>query len=160
MQPSNASPKDALKYKTIAVVGASKNPEKEAHTVPAYLQRHGYKIIPVNPTADSILGEKAYPTLLDLPADLAKKVEIVEVFRRSEDLPEVARQAVKMKERYGRPFVFWAQLGLESDEAKQILDGSKIPYVMDRCMKVEHGLMSEKEENHTRTDSFSKSYAD
>jgi predicted CoA-binding protein len=74
------------------------------------------------------------------------------VFRRSEDLPEVARQAVKMKERYGRPFVFWAQLGLESDEAKQILDGSKIPYVMNRCMKVEHGLMGGKEENHTRTD--------
>ncbi len=141
MQPTNTSPKDALKYKTIAVVGASKNPEKEAHTVPLYLQRHGYKIIPVNPTADTILGEKAYPSLLDIPADLATKVEMVEVFRPSEDLPEIALQAVKMKERYGRPFVFWAQLGLENDEAKQILDGGKIPYVMDRCLKVEHRLM-------------------
>jgi len=137
---TNISTREALKYKTVAVVGASKNPEKEAHTVPAYLQRHGYKIIPVNPTTtDTILGERVYPSLLDLPADLAAKVDVVEVFRPSEDLPEIARQAVKMKERYGRPFVFWAQLGLESDEAKKILDEGKIPYVMDRCMKVEHG---------------------
>lgn len=141
MQSTNTSPKEALKYKTIAVVGASKNPDKEAHTVPAYLQRHGYKIIPVNPTADSILGEKAYPSILDLPADLASKVEMVGVFRPSEDLPEIARQTVEMKERYGRPFVFWAQLGLESDEAKQILERGKISYVMDRCLKIEHALV-------------------
>src|SRR5712692_2771316 len=140
MPSSNISPGEALKYKTIAVVGASKNPEKEAHTVPAYLQRHGYKIIPVNPTADTILGEKAFPSLLDLPANLAAQVDTVEVFRPSEDLPEIARQAVKMKERYGRPLAFWAQLGLESDEAKKILDEGKIPYVMNRCMKVEHGV--------------------
>ena len=141
MQPTNTSPREALKYKTIAVVGASKDPDKDAHSVPAYLQRHGYKIIPVNPTADSILGEKAYPSLLQLPAELASKVDIVEVFRPSEELPEIASQAVKMKALSGRPFVFWAQLGLESDEAKQILDGGKIPYVMDRCMKVEHGRL-------------------
>ena len=141
MRPTNISPMEALRHKTIAVVGASKSPEKEAHSVPAYLQKHGYKIIPVNPTADTILGEKAYPSLLELPPEIASKVEIVEVFRPSEDLPEIARQAVKLKERSGRPFVFWAQLGLESDEAKQILDGGKIPYVMDRCMKVEHGRM-------------------
>src|SRR5438552_9292011 len=139
---TNISTREALKYKTVAVVGASRNPEKEAHTVPAYLQRHGYKIIPVNPTTtDTILGERVYPSLLDLPADLAAKVDVVEVFRPSEDLPEIARQAVRMKERYGRPFVFWAQLGLESDEAKKILDEGKIPYVMDRCMKVEHGRL-------------------
>src|SRR5438874_109061 len=125
MPSTNISPGDALKYKTIAVVGASKNPEKEAHTVPAYLQRHGYKIIPVNPTAETILGERAFSSLLDLPADLATKVETVEVFRPSEDLPEMARQAVKMKDRYGRPLVFWAQLGLESEEAKKILDEGK-----------------------------------
>src|SRR5437762_312057 len=59
----------------------------------------------------------------------------------SEDLPEMARQAVKMKDRYGRPLVFWAQLGLESEEAKKILDEGKIPYVMNRCMRVEHGRM-------------------
>ncbi len=139
MESSNISPREALKQRTIAVVGASKNPEKEAHMVPAYLQRQGYKIIPVNPTADSILGEKAYPSLLDLPADLASKVEMVNVFRPSEELPEVARQAVKLKERNGRPFVFWAQLGLENDEAKEILTKGGIPYIMDRCIKVEHG---------------------
>jgi predicted CoA-binding protein len=142
MPSTNISPKEVLKHKTIVVVGASKNPEKEAHSVPAYLQRHGYKIIPVNPTADTILGERAFASLLDLPADLASKAETVEVFRPSEDLPEIARQAVKLKERYGMPLAFWAQLGLESDEAKKILDEGNIPYVMDRCMKVEHGRMS------------------
>jgi len=131
------TPGEALKYNTIAVVGASKNEEKEAHTVPAYLQQHGYRIIPVNPTADVILGEKAYPNLLELPDRLARSVEVVEVFRPSEELPDVARQVALMKKRYGRPLVFWAQLGLESDEAKKILSESRISYVMNRCMKVE-----------------------
>ena len=139
MQPCcSISPGEALKHKTIAVFGASKNEEKEAHTVPAYLQQHGYRIIPVNPTADVILGEKAYPNLLGLPDDLARSVEVVEVFRPSEELPDVARQVVLMKKKYGRPLVFWAQLGLENDEAKKILSESRVPYVMNRCMKVEH----------------------
>jgi hypothetical protein len=138
MQSCSVSPKEALKYKTIAVVGASKNPEKEAHTVPAYLQQHGYRIIPINPTADVILGEKSYPSILELPEELARRVEAVEVFRPSEELPAVARQVVAMKERYGRPYVFWAQLGLESEEAKKILADSGIDYVMDRCMKIEY----------------------
>lgn len=141
MQSCNISPREALEYKTIAVVGASENPDKEAHIVPAYLQQHGYRIIPVNPTADVILGEKAYPSILELPEDLAREVEVVEVFRPSEELPAVARQVASMKERYGRPFVFWAQLGLENDDAKKILADSRIPYVMNRCMKIEHRAM-------------------
>ncbi len=121
MQSCNISPREALEYKTIAVVGASENPDKEAHLLPAYLQQHWYRIIPVNPTADVILGEKAYPSILELPEDLAREVEVVEVFRPSEELPAVARQVASdtAKERYGRPFVFWAQLGLENDDAEE-----------------------------------------
>ncbi len=139
MQKFTVDPKEVIrKYKTVAVVGASKNPEKEANTVPAYLMDNGYTIIPVNPTTDTVLGLKSYPSLADIPAEIAKKVEVVEVFRPSEELPQVAKQVVEMKERTGRPYVFWGQLGLENDEAKKTLAEAKVDYVMDRCMRVEH----------------------
>ena len=124
------------KYKTIAVVGASKNPAKDAFTVPQFMKDHGYRIIPVNPTADEIVGEKAYPSLMDIPAELASRVDIVDVFRPSEELPQVAQQVVDFHQKYDRPFVFWAQLGLENEEAKQILTRSKIPYIMNACLRI------------------------
>jgi uncharacterized protein len=138
MNPSaTVSPHEVLKkYKTIAVVGASKNPTKDANTVPQFMKDHGYKIIPVNPTADEIVGEKVYPSLMDLPAELANKVDIVDVFRPSEELPQVAQQVVDFHKRYGRPFVFWAQLGLENEEAKQMLAKNKISYVMNACLRI------------------------
>jgi len=138
MTPSTTiSPHAVLrKYKTIAVVGASKNPAKDASTVPQFMKDHGYKIIPVNPTADEIVGEKAYPSLMDLRPELASKVEIVDVFRPSEELPQVAQQVVDFHRKYGRPFVFWAQLGLENEEAKQILTKNKIPYIMNACLRI------------------------
>ena len=105
------------------------------------MKEHGYTIIPINPTADQILGEKAYKTLMDLPPDLAKKVDIVDVFRPSEELPQVAKQVVEMKTKYGRPFAFWAQLGLENEEAKKLLSENKIPYVMNACLRVVHKSM-------------------
>ena len=126
------------KYKVVAVVGASKNPEKEAFTVPAYLHQQGYTIIPVNPTTDTVNGLRSYPSLADIPVELARRVEVVEVFRPSEEFPEVARQVAKMKEKTGRPLVFWGQLGLENEEAKKTLAEAKIEFVMDRCMRVEH----------------------
>jgi predicted CoA-binding protein len=129
------------RYRVIAVVGASKNPEKEANSVPAYLREHGYTIIPVNPTADVVDGAKAYPSLEAIPDDLARGVEVVEVFRPSEEFPQVAMQVAQMKRRTGRPYVFWGQLGLENEEAKKILSDVKVDYVMDRCMKIEHRLL-------------------
>ncbi len=135
-------PADVLrKYKVIAVVGASKNPEKEAFTVPLYMQQHGYTVIPVNPTADSVNGVKAYPSLADLPGEIAARVDVVEVFRPSEELPGVARQVVDMKRMTGRPFVFWAQLGLENEDAKRILRSEGIEFVMDACMRTQHQLL-------------------
>lgn len=142
MQKFTLDPKDVMRrYKVIAVVGASKNPEKEANTVPAYLQEHGYTIIPVNPTADSVLGVRAYPSLGEIPEQTARTVEVVEVFRPSEEFPQVAKQVAEMKEKTGRPHVFWGQLGLENEEAKKILSDAKVDYVMDKCMRVEHRFM-------------------
>ena len=134
---ATVSPREVLKkYKTIAVVGASKNLEKDANSVPQFMKDHGYKIIPVNPTADEIVGEKVYPSLADLPPSIAASVDLVDVFRPSEELPQVALQVVDMHKKNGRPFVFWAQLGLENEEAKQILSENKILYVMNACLRV------------------------
>jgi uncharacterized protein len=134
---ATVSPREVLrKYKTIAVVGASKNPQKDAYTVPQFMKDHGYTIVPINPTADEIAGEKAYPTLVDLPAEIASRVEIVDIFRPSEELPQVAQQVVDFHRKYGRPLVFWAQLGLENEEAKQILSKNQIPYIMNACLRI------------------------
>ena len=137
LPPATISPREVLqKYKVIAVVGASKNASKDANTVPQFMKDHGYKIVPVNPTADEIVGEKVYPTLMDIPSDIAATIDIVDVFRPSEELPQVAQQVVEMHQKSGRPFVFWAQLGLVNEEAKRILSENKIPYVMNACLRV------------------------
>ncbi len=139
MPKFTVSPTEVMrKYRVIAVVGASKNPEKDAGSVPAYLQDHGYTVIPINPTTNSINGLKAYPSLAAMPEELARNVEVIDVFRPSEELPQVANQVVEMKKKTGRPFVFWGQLGLENDEAKKILAGAGVDYVMDKCMRIEH----------------------
>jgi hypothetical protein len=137
-------PDEVLKQsKVVAVVGASKNQEKEANTVPLYLTRHGYTVVPVNPTADIIHGLKVYPSLAELPPELAVRVEVVEVFRPSEELPEIARQVVELKKRTKKTPVFWAQSGLENEEAKRILKEGGVPYVMDACMRTRHQLLGE-----------------
>ena len=144
MPKFTVEPTEVMKeYKVIAVVGASKNPEKDANSVPAYLQRHGYTIIPVNPTTDEVNGLRAYPSLAAIPEQIARSVDVVDVFRPSDELPEVARQVAEMKRRTGRPFVFWGQLHLENEEAKRILADAGIDYVMDKCMKIEHSNLSD-----------------
>ena len=115
--------------KTIAVVGMSKNPEKAAHRIPKYLKDAGYKVIPVNPTAKEILGEKAYAKL----EDIAEKVDIVDVFRPSEFTPEVVKSAVKLN-----PKLIWLQLGISNDQSKTIAKDSGISYVENKCLMVEH----------------------
>jgi predicted CoA-binding protein len=141
MVTGTVSPAEVLKkYRTIAVVGASKNPEKEAHSVPRYLKDQGYRIVPVNPSATEIFGETAYRSLADIPEEVGSTIDVVEVFRPSGELSEVALQAAAMKKRCGRPLVFWAQQGLESEEAKRILERSGIQYVMDACMRTVHQI--------------------
>ncbi len=143
MTSATASPVEAMRsIKTIAVVGASKNPEKDAYSIPMFLKSKGFRVVPVNPTSAEIFGEKAYPDLLSLPPEVAAAVEAVEVFRPSEELPVVARQVVELSKRSGRRYVFWAQSGLENDEAKRVLEEAGLPYVMDACMRVVYGTAS------------------
>jgi predicted CoA-binding protein len=143
MPSSTISPVEVMKTnRTIAVVGASKNPEKEANSVPQFLKDNGYRIIPVNPTASEIFGEKAFPDLLSLSPEVAMQVEVIEVFRPSDELPGVARQVVELSKRHRKRYIFWAQQGLENDEAKKILDEGGIPYVMGMCMRVVYSIYS------------------
>ncbi|MGW5522019.1 CoA-binding protein [Gordonia sp. NPDC003950] len=115
-------------YDTITVVGASANPHKPANEVPALMQDKGWRIIPVNPTATEIVGERVYPTLADVP----EQVGFVDVFRPSADAPEIARQAVA-----AGAGALWLQLGITSPEARQIAEGAGLLYVEDRCLKIE-----------------------
>ncbi len=142
MTVATISPDEVMRTRSvIAVVGASKSPKKEAHRVPLYLREHGYRVIPINPSADQIFGERAYPSLESMPEEVAREVEVVEVFRPSEELPQVARQVVELSRKHARPYVFWAQLGLQSEEAKEILTKGGLPFVMDSCMRVVHASM-------------------
>jgi predicted CoA-binding protein len=118
--------------KTIAVVGLSTQPWKAAHSVPASLKAAGYRVIPVHPSADEILGEKAYRSLLDIP----DKIDIVDVFRPADEVPGIAEQAVRIK-----AGALWVQLGIVSQRAREIAEAAGLPYVEDRCIAVERSML-------------------
>ncbi len=130
--------KDILDHRTIAIVGCSRNQEKDAHKVPKYLKEKGYKIIPVNPLADEILGERAYPGLLEMPEKLQKIVEIVDIFRPSRDVLPIIEEAIILKRKYNVLKAVWMQLGIVNEEAAEKARKAEITVVMDRCMKIEH----------------------
>lgn len=122
-----------LDHDRVAVVGASTTYEKAAHIVPAYLQRHGYELSPVNPTADQILGEPAHDSLADVPGP----VDVVEIFRPSEEVPGIVEQALARDD----VAAIWMQLGITHDEAAREAAAAGLDVVQDRCMKVEHGQL-------------------
>jgi uncharacterized protein len=117
-----------ISYDTITVVGASRAPAKAAHSVPAHMQRHGWRIIPVNPYADEILGEQVYRRLAGIP----EQVGLVDVFRPSGQTPDIARQAVA-----AGATALWLQLGIASAEARAIAEDAGLRYVENRCLVIE-----------------------
>ncbi|MBR7553162.1 CoA-binding protein [Allobacillus sp. GCM10007491] len=130
--PSNETLKDILQNsKTIAVVGLSDKPERTSYQIAKIMQENGYRIIPVNPTVDEVLGEKSYPTLAEVP----ESIDIINVFRRSEFLPDIAKDAIKTNCK-----IFWAQLGVENEEAYDILKEHDFTVIMDLCIKVVHAV--------------------
>ena len=120
-------------YRTVAVVGLSSNEEKPSHGVARYLQEHGYRIIPVNPTESEVLGEKSYPDLRSVP----EPVEIVEVFRRPEDVPPIVEEAIAIGAK-----AVWMQEGTANVEAARRAREAGLAVVMDRCMRTEHRRMT------------------
>jgi predicted CoA-binding protein len=126
------------KCKTIAVVGLSREPDKDSYRVSAYLKKQGFRIVPVNPFADEILGEKSYKGLLEIPVEIQKAIDVVDVFRQARDVPAVVEQAVKLRARHGRPCVVWMQLGIVNAQAAETAKKAGLTVVMDKCIMVEH----------------------
>ncbi|HET9781602.1 MAG TPA: CoA-binding protein [Candidatus Dormibacteraeota bacterium] len=112
---------------TIAVVGASRDPSKPGGSVPEGLQRRGFRVIPINPFADTLFGEKVYRSLLEVP----EKIDLVDVFRPAADAPEIARQAARVGAK-----ALWLQLDIRSQEAREIAEAAGMHYVEDECTGV------------------------
>jgi predicted CoA-binding protein len=126
------SSKEILEYTaTIAVVGASRDPDKAGGSVPIGLQRRGFRIIPINPFADVLFGERVYRSLTEVP----DKIDLVDVFRPAGDAPEIARQAVAIGAR-----ALWLQLDIRSKEARRIAEAAGLDYVEDECTAVVSAL--------------------
>ena len=117
------------KYKTIAVVGLSSNPMRPSHEVSEYMQRAGYRIIPVNPNETEVLGERSYARLEDVP----EGVDVVNVFRRPEEVPPVVESAIRVGAK-----VVWMQLGIENEEAAEKARAAGLTVVEDACILIEH----------------------
>ena len=117
---------------TIAVVGLSDNPSRDSYEVARYLQRQGYRIVPVNPNVDEVLGEKSYPDIISIP----EKLDVVNIFRRPEDVSPIVDQAIAKK-----VSAVWMQLGVVNEEAAQTARENGLDIIMDRCMSVEHRAM-------------------
>jgi predicted CoA-binding protein len=127
-----------LKLKTVAVVGLSKDPSRPSYDVAAYLKSHGYKIVPINPTVSEVLGERSYKSLLDLPEPLKHEIDVVDIFRRPEDVPPIIDEAIQLYRSFNKPKAVWMQLGIVNEDAAAKATAAGILVVMDRCMKIEH----------------------
>ena len=130
---------DILKLKNIAIVGLSRSEEKDSYNVAEYLKNNGYSIIPVNPNADEILGEKCFSSLNKLETI----PDIVDVFRPSMDCLEIAKEAAELKNKHNKPIIFWMQLGIENKEARALLEREGIVVIENKCIKIEHELLHE-----------------
>lgn len=132
-------PEEAIKkIKTVAVVGASRNPSKDAGMVPAYLKKAGFKIIPINPKADEILGEKVYRSLLDIPKEIAEVIDTIQVFRPSAEAERIVEDVIKLSRSTGRKYIVWFQYGTHTTGAiRKALDAG-LDVVYNSCMMETH----------------------
>jgi hypothetical protein len=143
MQPGENPTEDVLRtilseYKNVAVVGLSNDPARPSYGVAEYLKNHGFHIVPVNPFVTEVLGEKSYKSLLEMPAEMQKIIEVVDIFRRSEDVPPIVEQAIQMKRLYGVLRVIWMQLGVVNEQAAELARKAGLIVVMDTCMRQQH----------------------
>jgi predicted CoA-binding protein len=125
-------------YKVVAVVGLSRQPDKVSYEVGKYLKEHGFRIIPVNPFADEVLGERSYKSLLDVPVEIQKTIEIVDIFRPAKDVLSIVEQAILLKGMHGKPSVVWMQSGIVNERAAEMAKRAGLTVVMDRCIMQEH----------------------
>lgn len=119
---------------TIAVVGCSAQPMRTSHKIARYMQERGYRIVPVNPNYDEVLGEPCYPDLPSVPADI--RIDVVDIFRAPKHTAEMVQTAIDRIQQTGEQPVIWTQLGVSSSEAERLAAEADLPYVRNRCIKV------------------------
>lgn len=119
-------------------MGLSRDPTKDSYRVAQYLKTHGFQIIPVNPTAEEILEEKCYKSLLDVPVNIQKTIEIVDIFRPSNEVSQIVEQAIRLKKMHGVLAIVWMQLGIIDEEAAEMAKKAGLTVVIDKCMMQEH----------------------
>jgi predicted CoA-binding protein len=102
------------------------------------LKKHGFRIIPVNPFANEVLGEKSYKSLLDIPPEIQKTVDVVDVFRPAKDALQIVEQASRLKAMFGKPNVVWMQLGIINEQASEMAKKAGLTVIMDKCIMIEH----------------------
>ena len=132
MDDSEKTRRILMSYHTLAVVGLSAQWHRPSYFAAKYMQEHGYRVIPVNPAYDSILGEKCYKSLRDIP----EKVGIVDCFQKTERILPLAEEAIAIGAK-----VLWQQIGVKNEEAAQRVVAAGLDSVMDRCVKIEHGRL-------------------
>ena len=128
-------------YRTVAVVGLSRSPNKDSYKVSSYLKDNGFKIIPINPYADKILGEKSYKSLLEVPLEIRRTLEIVDIFRPSDNVPRIVEESIKLKKLHRLPHVIWMQINIINNRAAKIARTAGFTVVMNRCMMIEHSKL-------------------
>jgi predicted CoA-binding protein len=128
----------------VAIVGLSRNPEKYSYKVAMYLKENGFKIVPVNPNAKEILNENSYESLLKIPLELQKEIEIIDVFRPPEAVLEVVEEAVKLKEKNDNLKVFWMQPGAVNEKAKEIAEKAGFKVIAGACIMAVHKKFKDK----------------
>jgi len=129
----DAALKDLLQsVRTIAIVGLSADEDKPSNMVARYLVGKGFRVIPVNPGQDTVLGEKSYGSISDIP----ERIDVVDIFMRSEKVLPVVEEAIRLK-----PRAIWLQLGIRNEEARELATGNGVMFVMDKCIKQEHARL-------------------
>ncbi len=125
-------------YRTVAVVGLSADPSKPSYVVAEYLKSQGFRVIPVNPFVDEVLGERSFKSLLEMPLEVQKAIEVVDIFRRQDDVLPIVEQAVQLKKAHHVPCAVWMQLGIINEQAAEVARRAGLTVVMNKCMKQEH----------------------
>jgi hypothetical protein len=148
---SNENPSDEVlemilsRYRNVAIVGLSGDPSRPSYGVAEYLKSHGFRIVPVNPNVAEVLGEKSYKSLLEMPVEIQRAIEIVDIFRRSEDVLPIVQQAIKIKKSVDMLRVVWMQLGVVNEPAAKLARQAGLTVVMDKCMRQEHQRLFSKQ---------------
>jgi predicted CoA-binding protein len=116
----------------------SRNPSKDSYRVAEYLKKRGFKIIPINPNISRILDEDCYGSLLEVPIEVQKEIDIINIFRPSDQVPPIVEQAIQIRKSFGKPHVIWMQLGIINEAAAKIAEENGLIVVMDSCIMREH----------------------